>query len=327
MKNTGYWSHNRSHKTCGTMTIKKQTKDVALSPITPDYKADRKPLMPLDPNSASNAKQPFTQKKLSSTPSSTISVKKENTAPSVRERLLMRKSRAIKSPLPELDSGVIDLTGSDDEDKVANANPVETTSSTDPVSDSISITGAPFSNSDLVPWKIGPAPPLIWSTRTANGAPIKTYSQLKAFVKANTVPVPAPTTSTSSPVSVCPNLYDFVPTDTLPRAISPLPKLPKLTLPKSQPGTSGLAGVAPSSSEPVSITDLMSDDDDDDTPLATLLTSLTPSRPITYAKRTGAASTRLPSTPANVADPSSRTKTPDPSERVPSQRQKRKHPC
>ena len=76
----------------------------------------------------------------------------------------------------ESDSGVslINLTGSDDQKEDKSVPKKSEFSSMPTHSNPIA----------LVPWKVGPTPLFIWSSKKLNGVPIKTYSQLKNMINA-----------------------------------------------------------------------------------------------------------------------------------------------
>ena len=268
--------------------------------MTDDVVAIRSPLGALDPNVPLPVKP--------SIPSSSLDVKfKENVptvlpSPSVRDRLLARKARSPVISGPP-DSGVfIDLTGSDDETSIVPT----------PVSNLISDYKPSILQKPVIPWKMGPVPPLILSSKVINGEKITSFAQLKYLAsKASPPPPVTPMVASTSKTPPCPDLDDFI-SNAQSADISlsgPTPqKLPRLSLPSSVPGPSGLP-VVPIDNKPISIDDLYSDDDEP-------LDSLLPNRNrLTYARRT-----------SGKPLPKATTAKPDPCDRIPSRRKRGKSP-
>ena len=227
--------------------------------------------------------------------------------PSLRDRLLVRRARS-KNVADPPDSGVfIDLTGSDDDSPVV----VSSVSTFPPLTPTITSSVSP------IPWKMAPVPPLILSSKVINGVKITSFAQLKSMVKSMEKPTsiqPPPTIT--APVPPCPDLNDFISNESSENAPIPIPppcKLPRLTLPHSQPSTSGLQA-STVNPEPIDIEDLYSDDD---TPLDSLL----PDRNrLTYARRTSG----LPIRPKDSQK--SRQDAHDPCDRIPSRRKRGRSP-
>ena len=329
LRDTPYWSEYSYHKAekkksigvTANLTIKPMTNTVALSPIripslpaTP--KQSRPPLAELSPNIKPDILVSDT-KSASSNASSISSDSKSEVGKFNRgnsglyrlrhnllERARRRREAKAATPVvtkPEIDSGVIDLTQESDDEKenaqdaksdTANEKYVSDLSLSDHEPNSVVAHPVPW---DIVPWKLGPVPDLLYSSRFIDGESMKTYARLKTKVTSILTPKPP------AAVPPCPD-FNLSEAEQFELDHIIQPKLPKLSLPASRPGTSGLSTLVTNSkseTKPFELSDLDLDSDDDDTPITNLL----PSR-----DRLGASSKRSDrsnpiSNTSNVNDP------------------------
>ena len=296
LMDTPYWSKLPKVKTNFTKTVgvtanltkKPLTNTIALSPIQvsrlPAIRdSSRPPLVELSPNVQKSIVKsdavPISSNASSSGSETIPEVGQFHRGNSGLYRLrhsLMERARKRReaedvsknTPKLEVDSGVIDLTQDSDEEK-ENEDQATTT-----LANKKYVSGAPISQfvptspkTPLVPWKLGPVPDLLYSSRFIDGEPMDSYARLKAKVTAILGP--------KQPVAVppCPE-FNLSEAENFELEHVIRPKLPKLSLPISQPSTSGLSKLIESPkavTKPFALSDL--DSDDDDKPIESLLPS------------------------------------------------------
>ena len=195
-------------------------------------------------------------------PIAKIEVKSE-TVTSVRSRLERRKARRLGQNYKVTDS-VIDLTGDDEE----MTSPLPKAEISGIVTNVNSLNESPPKPLPSVPWRMGPVPHILYSSKTLDGEVMDTYPKLKSRVASKLKSLSVPPTS----IPECPPLPAILSDTTLPSSSTALDAANSSRSVKvqSDAGPSGLKRSNAPISAPVALSE-----SDDETPLDQLLPTKT----------------------------------------------------